>query len=252
MLEGRGLFKTFPGRRSIGERQPVPALKGVSLQIHPGEAVGLAGPNGSGKTTLLRTLCGFLIPDEGTVLFGQQAVSSPKLDCMGLVLNEDRSFYLRLSGLRNLLFFGRIVTGTAFSRQPRKQQKERAESVLRDVGLEPLALRTMYTYSSGERQRLGIARALLHDPPVVLLDEPARNLDVEAREWLGHFIRKGKDAGKAIVVTSHHLEELGAWCDRILILKAGTIIHEMAGSRAPAPSYPLQIEYLRLIGGGAT
>lgn len=210
--------------------------------------MGLAGPNGSGKTTLLRTLCGFLIPDVGEVRLGSRIVSEPRLDAIGLVLNEDRSFYLRLNGRRNLLFFGRIVMGTPFSRLPRREQDQRADSVLREVGLESQSSRTVFTYSSGERQRLGLARALLHDPAVLLLDEPARNLDVEARTWLSRLVGKSKERGKAVLLTSHHLDDLAAWCDRILIMKSGTLIHEMARPNASKGASYLQDEYLRLTG----
>ena len=228
-IEGFQLEKSFAKKRSLGEviRQPfragerVAALKGVDLHVKQGEIFGLLGPNGAGKTTLVKILSCLVLPDRGRAVIGgfdvrQENKVKPRL---GLVHSDERSFYWRLSGRENMRFFARLYD------VPGKRIEARIDALLEKVDLVEAADRRFSGYSSGMKQRLAIARALLHDPPILLMDEPTRSLDPASSLALRAFIRdelKARD-GKTILLATHNLREAEALCDRIAILVAGTV-----------------------------
>jgi ABC-2 type transport system ATP-binding protein len=228
-IAGRGLEKSFAKKRSVGEilRRPfdrperVRALRGVDLEVRRGEIFGLLGPNGAGKTTLLKILSCLVLPDRGTVhVDGEDAVREARVKPrIGLVHSDERSFYWRLSGRENLRFFATLYD------VPRTRAVGRIEALLRRMDLVEAADRRFSDYSSGMKQRLAVARALLHDPPILLMDEPTRSLDPASAASLRELIRdelRGRD-GKTILLATHNLREAEVLCDRMTVLVRGRV-----------------------------
>ncbi len=222
------VVKSFPKKRPLADiaRRPfawgekVPALRGVSFAIPHGNLVGLLGPNGAGKTTLLKILCGLVLPDGGRAeVLGVPAGSNALASVLGLVHGEERSFYWRLTARENLQFFARLhhMTGRA--------RTERVDELLRRVKLDKDADRRFGDFSSGMRQRLAIARALLADPPVLLMDEPTRSLDPvsagEQRDWIRDELH-GR-LGKTVLIATHNLREAESLCDRVVVIARGEV-----------------------------
>ena len=225
MLEVRGL------RRSFGA---VKALDGVSFSVKAGETLGLLGPNGAGKTTAVSIIAGALRADGGEVLIGGRALAGdadPLKLQLGLV-PQDIALYDELSGLDNLRFFGGVC-GLAGARL-----EAAAASALDLVGLAPRARDRVRGYSSGMRRRLNLAAALLHDPQVLLLDEPTLGVDPQSRNALFDNLLALKRRGKTILYTTHYLEEAERLCDRIVIIDSGRIAADdtLAGLYARARS----------------
>lgn len=207
------------------------ALRGVDLTVEPGEIVALLGPNGAGKSTLLRIIATLILADEGSVRVGGHDVAEDALAAraaLGLMLGEERSLYWRISGRRNLEFFGRLQ-GLG-----RDAACERGEELLARFGLAAVADRRCGEYSTGMRARLGLARALIARPPVLLLDEPARSLDpVAASDLRGLLGELAGGASTAVLYATHDLHDASAVADRIIVLAQGRIAFEhLAGTSA--------------------
>ncbi|WP_069806424.1 ABC transporter ATP-binding protein [Vulcanisaeta thermophila] len=226
-IEAVDLVKRFVGYERIGfikkRKTVVEALKGLSLRVNWHEVYGLLGPNGAGKTTTVKILSTLLIPDSGYALVdGHDVVkeASAVRRAIGLVLYPDKGFYSRLSGFENLVYFGRLY-GLS-----KRDAEARARELLGLMGLEDSMNRPYEEYSLGMRARLAIARALIHDPPVVFLDEPTIGLDpISARE-VRRLIRDLRGEGKAVLLTSHNLWEVEEVCDRVGIISHGRVIIE--------------------------
>ena len=202
--------------RSFGS---VHALRGVALEVEPGEVHGLLGPNGAGKTTLMRILCGVVEPSRGQAyVLDRRAGRARELrEQIGFVPSGDRSFYLRLSGLENLVFFARMHG------LRRRAARERATELLAAVGLEDAARRPMYTYSHGMQKRLSFARALLHAPAVLLLDEATHDLDPVAAEQVRALTRDCAREGTAVLWATQRIEELSGFAERVTVLDRGAV-----------------------------
>src|SRR3954462_1804870 len=192
----------------------VQALRGVSLAVAAGQIHALLGPNGAGKTTLLRILTGLVEPDAGSVSLLGGAVDKR---CLGFVPSGDRSFYLRLSGEENLLFFGRLQ-GLS-----KREARLRAREALADVGLADAARRRVLAYSHGMQKRLSVARALLTEPPVLLVDEATHDLDPEAAVQVRELIRDLAANGTAVLWTTQRIEEIRGFADRVTFLAGGRV-----------------------------
>jgi ABC-2 type transport system ATP-binding protein len=224
-IEVEGVSKRFQRplpwlRRLLGKRgEPVvEALRGVTLRVEQGEIFGLVGRNGQGKTTLIKTACGLIEPSEGRVrVFGFDSVREGRevKRRVGLVSADERSFYYRLSGRDNLAFFARLH-GVA----------PRFDRLIETFELGPVIDRPFQEYSSGNKQRLAIARALLPDPPLLLLDEPTRSLDPISAEGLRKTLLQWARAGsgKTVLITTHNLAEIEQLCERVAILSRGRVI----------------------------
>jgi ABC-2 type transport system ATP-binding protein len=204
-------------RRTFGSTL---ALDGVSLQVPSGHIEGLLGRNGAGKTTLLRILAGLVTPDDGSVrVAGVDAARSPLAvrSEIGLVPSGDRSFYLRISGFENLVFFARLQ-GIR-----RREAGARAQRALAQVGLEAAARAPVGTYSHGMQKRLGVARALLTSPAVLLGDEATHDLDPEGAIAVRGLIRAAADAGAAVVWATQRVEEIRGFADGVTVLDRGLV-----------------------------
>jgi ABC-2 type transport system ATP-binding protein len=202
--------------REVRKRfRDVQALDGVSLDVAPGEVVAVLGPNGAGKSTMIRILSTTVIPDSGSATVAGHDVVR---DAM---VADERSHYWRISGRRNLVFFAALVG------LPRRQAAARAEVLLDAVGLTGAADRPVFGYSSGMRARLSLARALLADPPFLLLDEPTRNLDPLATvRFRESSVRLATERQTGILFATHDLHEAVAIATRIVVLAAGRIVLE--------------------------
>jgi ABC-2 type transport system ATP-binding protein len=206
---------------SRGASAETQALAGVSLNVAPGEVLALLGPNGSGKSTTLKLVSTVLLPDRGHVLVGGadtllQAQTVRRR--VGFALASERSFFPRLTACENLEFFA------ALEDVPRREVLCRVKSVLRDVGLNEAAEKQVMKLSSGMYQCLGIARALIKRPSVLLLDEPARSLDPAAASHLWRLVRELSSTGITILLATHNFAEAAAVSDRIAILQQGQLL----------------------------
>jgi ABC-2 type transport system ATP-binding protein len=211
--------------REIRKRfRDVQALDGVSLDVEPGEVVALLGPNGAGKSTLIRILGTTVIPDSGSATVGAHDVVRDPVAArrsLGLMIGDERSHYWRISAKRNLAFFAAMVG------IPRREAAARVEQLLDAVGLADAADRPVFGYSSGMRARLSLARAMLADPPLLLLDEPTRNLDpLAATRFRESTSRLASERDDAILFATHDLHEAVEISTRILVLSAGRIVLE--------------------------
>lgn len=214
-----------PWRRLVGLPPPagVVALRDVDLEIAPGEVLGLVGPNGAGKTVLLKLIATLSEPTAGEIsVFGYDSLRASR-DIrlrIGMATCDERSFYWRLTGRQNLMFFARLI-GLA-----RDQARRRMAELFELLAIQDVAQRPYRTLSSGNRQRLAIARALLNDPALLLLDEPTNSLDPNAAERLRALIKERvlEDRERAILVTSHNLEEVEHLSSRVAILGRGRIL----------------------------
>jgi heme exporter protein A len=192
------------------------ALRGIDLRVERGELVALLGPNGSGKSTLLRVLTAVTRPTHGEVrLFGTTARDGDEVRRRLGVLPHQTYLYGELTGLENLRFAA-VMYGM-------RATKAELTAALAHVGLASAADAQVRTYSSGMRKRLALARATLHDPEFVLLDEPYGALDVEGIEWVDRFVGELRAARKTLIIATHEVGRALALCDRALALRGGRV-----------------------------
>jgi heme exporter protein A len=192
------------------------ALRAVSLTIAPGECVVLAGRNGSGKTTLLRIASKLVRPSRGTLCFSGESKSGRENAIrLGFVAHATM-VYDELTAEENLLLFARLQEVT--------QPQNRVDALLQEVGLSDRRASLVRTFSRGMRQRVAIARALLHEPAVLLLDEPATGLDPQGVTWLAEAIRRLRDSGRTILMSLHGESEISSLGTRAIRLDAGSIV----------------------------
>lgn len=201
----------------------VTALENVSLTVNNGDRIAFLGPNGAGKTTLLKLVGGLILPTEGTVrVHGRDTVSdnTAARRSVGFVMNEERSFYWRLSGVQNLEFFGVLDNLSG------RDLHQRIAELVELVGLQDSAHQNVASYSSGMRQRLAIARGLMADPDVLILDEPTRTLDPVAADDLTQLIsdRIHRDGQKTLLIATHRLDEVAALCRRMCVIQKGHVV----------------------------
>ncbi|GAB4580751.1 MAG: hypothetical protein Fur0022_34930 [Anaerolineales bacterium] len=225
-IEARGLTKRFPATDSLFKGLVAPSLaepvvNNLHLTIQTGELFGLLGPNGAGKTTLIKMLATLIAPTSGEAWVNGHPLSQPNeiKASLGLVTTDERSFYWRLTGRQNLTFFAHLHL------LPPADIPARIEELLVLTNLQEKADQPFRTYSTGMRQRLAIARALLHNPKILFLDEPARGLDPPSARALHHLIRHQlvQEQGLTILLATHWLQEAETLCDRLAILNRGNV-----------------------------
>jgi ABC-2 type transport system ATP-binding protein len=213
-----GLTKIFPV--PFHPTRGVVAVKDLSLRIEPGEVYGLLGPNGSGKSTTLKIILGLVSPTHGrTEIFGRDSRLVESREAVGF-LPENPYFYKYLTGAETLRFFGRLcgMTGAAL--------KSRVNELLDLVGLNKARDRRLGTYSKGMLQRIGLAQALIHDPRLVVLDEPTAGVDPAGSREIRDLIMDLKRRGITVLLSSHLLAQAQEICDRIGILSDGVLVRE--------------------------
>jgi ABC-2 type transport system ATP-binding protein len=229
-VEVTGLTKVFEkGRRTIWQRmrreadkrEQFVAVNGIDLRVERGEIFGVLGPNGAGKTTTLRMLATLLEPTSGEVrILGIDVSTHPRevRASLGAMLSGERSLYWKLTARENLEYFA------ALYHVPPKEQRARIDGALLAVKLADRADDYVERYSTGMRQRLALARALLPDPPLVILDEPTVGLDPQSARDLRDRVRELKRQGRTVLLTTHYMEEADQLCDRIAIIDHGEIV----------------------------
>jgi len=213
----RGLTKVFP---VPFHRQSIIAVKDLNLRIEPGEVYGLLGPNGSGKSTTLKIILGLVSPTRGgTEIFGRDSRLVESREAVGF-LPENPYFYKYLTGNETLRFFGRLsgLRGVAL--------KNRINELLDLVGLSKARNRRLGTYSKGMLQRIGLAQALIHDPKLVVLDEPTAGVDPAGSRDIRDLILDLKRRGITVLLSSHLLAQAQEICDRVGILADGVLVRE--------------------------
>lgn len=200
--------------------ESVKAVDGLDLEVREGEIVGLLGPNGAGKTTALRMLAGVLVPTAGRVFVGEQEVTREPMAVKKQIgfLSGNTRLYRRLTGREVLSFFGRLY------------QMETAPLVgainhlVRELQMEEFIDRRCDALSSGQTQRVNIARAVIHDPAIFILDEPTVSLDIVTGRFVVEFIRRQRDRGKAVLFSTHIIGEAEYTCDRMALMFHGRVI----------------------------
>ncbi len=197
----------------------VVALDDVSFEVKKGETFGLLGPNGAGKTTTIQLLCGLIKPDSGAVALGGK--TDPSLVEVRLslgVVPQALAIYEELSALENLRFFGRIYGLNG------RQLKERVDNCLEIAGLKKRSNDRASKYSGGMKRRLNMVCSFLHEPSLLLLDEPTVGVDPQSRNLIFDTIENMKNQGRTIIYTTHYMEEAQRLCDRVAILDQGKIL----------------------------
>ena len=227
----------------------IEAVADVSLEVRPGEIVGFLGANGAGKTTTLCCVAGLLAPDRGHVLVaGADLAREPRVAKARLGFVPDRPFlYERLSAREFLAFVAALYD------LPADAAERRAESLLERLDLAAHADRTIEGYSLGMRQKAAIAAALLHSPPLLLLDEPLNGLDPPAARLLKDLLREHAAAGGGVLVSTHLLDVAERLCDRVVILRAGRVVAEgtLASLRGDRAERSLEDVFMELGGSGS-
>ncbi len=221
-LDCRAVVKNF--RRGRGLKKKVTrAVDGANLQIKRGELFGLLGPNGAGKTTLVRCIATLLIPDEGTITVLGRDAFKDSMYCRartGLLTSGERTLYWKLSARDNLNFFAALYGLTG------KARDKRIDYLIELLGLKEVERERLERYSSGMKQKVSLARAILHDPELILLDEPSLGLDPQFARFIRGFIKDelNRKQGKTILLTTHYMDEADELCDRIAFINKGKIV----------------------------
>ncbi len=239
-VEVRQVRRTYTSRKGFffQEKVETEALRGVDLQVQPGELFGLLGPNGAGKTTLVKILSTLLLPTSGTAkVLGIDVAEDPRRlrPRIGLVLGGERGLYNRISARENLRYFADLYG------VPAATQAGRISKVLDTVGLTEAADRRVEEFSRGMKQKLHLARGILHDPELLFLDEPTIGLDPKSARDMRKLIRDQVANGVTVLLTSHYMFEAEELCQRVAVLSKGRIVARdtVAGLR-------------RLVGGDRT
>ena len=243
MIVVEDLAKSFgrPGRE-------LRALDGVSLTAADGAITGVLGPNGAGKTTLLRVLATLLVPDAGRAIIEGRDVVRDRYDVRHRigVLSDARGLYPRLTGRENIRYYGELhgLRGATLA--------ARMDELIGILGLEAVADRRAQGYSQGERMKVAIARALVHDPHTILLDEPTNGLDIMSIRALRDLLRRLRAAGKCLLFSSHVMQEVSALCDRIAIMGHGKVVAAGTAGELVAATRAQSLEeaFMQFLGSG--
>jgi sodium transport system ATP-binding protein len=217
MIEASGLYKAFG---------PVKAVDGASFVARDGEITGLLGPNGAGKTTTLRMLYTLMKPDRGSVLVdGIDAARDATAVRRRLgVLPDARGLYKRMTARENIDYFARLQG------LDETTTRARVSALIAALDMADIADRRTEGFSQGQRVKTAIARALVHDPRNVILDEPTNGLDVMATRAMRAFMIRLKSEGRCVLFSSHIMQEVGALCDRIVVIARGVVVADASPS----------------------
>jgi len=241
MIEVKDLHKTF----GSGAKKVV-AVDGVSFTARDGEITGLLGPNGAGKTTTLRCLYTLMQPNSGQVLVdGIDAAADPLAVRRSLgVLPDARGLYKRLTARENIAYFGQLhgLDDATI--------RTRSDAAIRALEMDDIADRRTEGFSQGQRVKTAIARALVHDPKNVILDEPTNGLDVMATRAMRAFLKQLKSDGRCVLFSSPIMQEIAALCDRIVVIAHGRVVADESPDalRAQTGEANLEDAFVKLIG----
>ena len=241
MIEVDALRKSFVTRGGS-----IRAVDGVSFRARDGEITGLLGPNGAGKTTTLRMLYTLMRPDEGRVLVDglDPGVQPSDVRRRLGVLPDARGVYKRLTARENIAYFGRLhgMDDAAIT--------ARVERLVAALGMQDFIDRRAEGFSQGQRTKTAIARALVHDPRNVVLDEPTNGLDVMTTRSLRHFLHELKAEGRCVLFSSHIMQEVAALCDRIVVIARGRVVAQGTPDqlRAQTGQQNLEDAFVQVIG----
>jgi sodium transport system ATP-binding protein len=234
--------------KAFGQRGEVQAVDGVAFTAHDGEITGLLGPNGAGKTTLLRVLATLMVPDRGRATVDGRDVVRDRYAVRRRigVLSDARGLYPRLSARENIQYYGALqgLSGEVLD--------ARVDELIRALSIAGIADRRAQGFSQGERMKVAIARALVHDPQTILLDEPTNGLDIMSIRALRDLLRELRGEGKCLLFSSHVMQEVSALCHRIVILGHGKVVAIGTADEllAQAGERSLEDAFVRLLGSG--
>jgi sodium transport system ATP-binding protein len=210
------MIKVSNLHKSFGK---VKAVQGVSFEARDGEITGLLGPNGAGKTTTLRMLYSLLPPDQGEIRIDGL---DPTRDAMAIkrtlgVIPDSRGLYTRLTARENIRYYGQLHG------MPEKKIRQRIDQLVETLDMQEFIDRRTEGFSQGQRVKVAIARAMVHEPQTVLMDEPSNGLDVMSTRALRDYIRSLRANGQSVVLSTHIMQEVAALCDRIVIIAQGRV-----------------------------
>ena len=241
MVRVENLVKVFPTPTGAGKR----AVDGLSFTVEQGMIYGLLGPNGAGKTTTLRILSGLMVPTGGSATLAGYDVQSQGREVKGILgyLTANTGLYQRLTSRELLIYFGQL------HHMPLAEATSRANHLIEWLSISEFADLRCGALSTGQKQRVNIARALVADPPILILDEPTLGLDVISNRIILEYIRRARDDGKTIILSTHYLDEAEDLCDRIGLLHDGKLVAEgdLAALRELAGEQRLSNIFLTLI-----
>jgi sodium transport system ATP-binding protein len=244
MIVAESLRKTFPGRGK--DKNRVVAVDDVGFTAIDGQITGLLGPNGAGKTTTLRMLYTLMTPEHGRVLVdGVDVAADPNTVRRNLgVLPDARGVYKRLSARENITYFGELHGMSA------SEIAQRTTKLASALQMEDFLDRATEGFSQGQRTKTAIARALVHDPKNVILDEPTNGLDVMTTRGLRGFLKELRAEGRCVIFSSHIMQEVAALCDRIVVIAHGRVVAQGSTDelRAAAGEDNLEDAFVKLIG----
>ena len=237
------MIKVSNLHKSFGK---VKAVRGISFEVRDGEITGLLGPNGAGKTTTLRMLYSLLPPDEGEIRIDGL---DPTRDAMAIkrtlgVVPDSRGLYTRMSARENVAYYGQLHGMSA------KDINTRIEELVETLDMADFIERRTEGFSQGQRVKVAIARAMVHKPQTVMLDEPSNGLDVMSTRALRRYILSLKNAGHSVILSTHIMQEVAALCDRIVIIANGQIAADGTAKELMRKSGcdSLEDAFVRLIG----
>ena len=222
------------------------AVDDVTFSALDGQITGLVGPNGAGKTTTLRMLYTLLKPDRGSITVGGVDAATQPLEVrrrLG-VLPDARGLYKRLTARENIAYYAQLHGMDA------ELIRRRTNSLIETLAMQDIADRRVEGFSQGERVKTAIARALVHEPPHIVLDEPSNGLDVIATRTLRDFLRQLKVEGRCVLFSSHIMQEVAALCDRVVVIAKGKVVADAAPDalRAQTGEASLEDAFVKLIG----
>ena len=238
MVQIEGLVKVFKGRSGS-----IRAVDGMSFSANPGEIVAVLGPNGAGKTTCFRMLVGVLKPDSGTILINQEPPEKAK-NSVGF-LPADSGLYARLTPREVLWIFGRLA------RVEKEELRNRIDELRDALQMGDFMDRRIRSLSTGMKQRVAVARCLVHDPDVLIMDEPTRGLDVESSIAVEEALKKARNDGRTVLFSTHIMEEAEYLADRIVVVNHGKVMAQgsVEQLRQMTKAHKLREVYLKLVRG---
>jgi sodium transport system ATP-binding protein len=226
--------------KSLGKKQ---VLRGVSFEAAKGEIFGLLGPNGAGKTTTLRTICTLLTPDSGRIeVLGFDTRKAPaEVRRRVGVVTAEIGVYPRLTARENITYFAQL------SEVPDAEIAGRVDAVIERLDMGSFARQRAESLSSGQKQKVAIARAIVHDPPVLMFDEPTSNLDVLASKEIRDFMVEARERGKCVIFSTHVLHDAERLCDRVTIIHEGRVVGTGPTAEVRGAHRDLEDAFLELV-----